>query len=329
MGKRKPVIVIGYLCTAFMGCFAFATSWIQVLEIRVIGWMGRGARGPVRDALLSESVPPEDHGKAFGFQSAMDTLGAIIGPLIALSLVGFWPLRRIFLIAFIPGAITVYIAIFILKDLPHQAQRSLRLWTSIRSVPSNYWVYLVAVGVFGLGNFAHTLLVFRAVKALTPRYGVVIARRAGIALYTFHNVLYAAVSYPAGVLGDRMDKRKLLAAGYALFGVMCLGFLAVDASLRGLVVLFALAGIYIGIVDGTERALAASLLPIERRNIGFGMLATVNSFGDLLSSMIVGFLWNRISFAWGFRYGGALTLAGAAALLFIPRPWPDARVSTP
>lgn len=117
VGKRKPILVAGYLVTAMMGSFAFVTAWWQLLVIRSIAWIGRGARGPVRDALLSESVPPEAHGRAFGFEGAMDTLGAILGPAIALSLVGVIALRHIFLIAFIPGAITVFIAWLVVQTL--------------------------------------------------------------------------------------------------------------------------------------------------------------------------------------------------------------------
>src|SRR6185437_14544504 len=141
--------------------------------------------------------------------------------------------------------------------------------------------------------FAHTLLILRAVKILTPHYGAVIAGKIGIGLYIFHNVLYAAVSYPAGALGDRINKSRLLAVGYALFGLLCLGFLFVGAHLAGLTALFAIAGIYIGIVDAMERALAADLLPLSQRGTGYGALATVNSIGDLLSSVVVGVLWNR------------------------------------
>jgi MFS family permease len=115
-----------------------------------------------------------------------------------------------------------------------------------------------------------------------------------------------------------MDKKRLLAVGYALFGVMCLGFLVANGSLTALVVLFAQAGLYIAIVDTIERALAASYLPADLRATGYGALATVNSFGDLLSSIIVGLLWSRVSIAAGFWYGAVLTLLGAAALIALP-----------
>jgi MFS family permease len=319
IGKRKPILVVGYLLTALMGSFGFVTAWWQLLAIRTVAWMGRGARGPVRDALLSESVPPEAHGRAFGFEGAMDTLGAIIGPAIALSLVGVLSLKHIFLIAFIPGAITVCIAVFVVRDLPRVRQLQQTLARSIRLLPRRYLRFVGAVSIFGLGNFAHTLLVLRAVTMLTPVYGQVSAERMGVGLYILHNVLYAVVSYPVGALGDRYKKRRILGAGYGLFALMCLSFLASRASLAWLILLFVLAGIYIGIVDSMERALAADLLPLSQRGIGYGVLATANSIGDLLSSVVVGFLWSHVSVASGFIYAAALTAGGAAALFAIPR----------
>ena len=318
VGRRKPILAVGYFVTAMMGSFGFVTAWWQMLVIRAIAWIGRGARGPVRDALLSESVPPEAHGRAFGFEGAMDTLGAIIGPAIALSLVGVIALRDIFFIAFIPGAITVFIALFVIQDRPRTPQQHLRMLASLRDLPPIFWRYVGAVGVFGLGNFAHTLLVLRAVSLLTPHYGSVVAGRYGIGLYILHNVLYAAVSYPAGALGDRVNKKTLLSVGYALFGMMCLLFMANPISITMLAFLFVLAGVYIGIVDAMERALAADLLPLERRGVGYGALATANSLGDLLSSIVVGQLWAHVSIAVGFGYGAVLTLLGALFLFLVP-----------
>lgn len=164
--------------------------------------------------------------------------------------------------------------------------------------------------------------VLRAVALLTPNYGAVEAGKVAIGLYIFHNVLYAAAAYPVGILGDRTSKKTLRGIGYAIFAVMCVGFLFVGASIIGLVALFGLAGIYIAIVDSMERALAADLLPLDRRGTGYGALATVNSFGDLTSSIVVGFLWTYMSVAAGFWYAAVLTFAGAIALWLTPRPQP-------
>jgi MFS family permease len=249
----------------------------------------------------------------------MDTLGAIIGPLIALSLLGTLTLRRIFLIAFLPGAVTVFLAIFGVQDVKRPPLPNLTIWSSLRSLPKAFWKYVAAVSIFGLGNFAHTLLVLRTVALLSPEMGAVTAGRYGIALFILHNVFYAAVSYPAGALGDRVNKRNLLAFGYALFGIMCLLFLLQSTNVAVLALLFAIAGIYIGMVDAMERALAADLLPVAQRGVGYGALATANSFGDLLSSICVGYLWSHVSFNAGFLYGAVFTLLGAGALLLIPR----------
>jgi MFS family permease len=121
-----------------------------------------------------------------------------------------------------------------------------------------------------------------------------------------------------GALGDRMNKKTLLAAGYAIFGAMCLLFLTGPANLPMLGVLFVLAGVYVGIVDAMERALAAGLLPNEQRGVGYGALATANSVGDLVSSVVVGLLWVHVSVAAGFGYAAVLTLAGAVLLVLVP-----------
>jgi len=314
IGKRKPILVVGYFLTAIMGSFGFVTAWWQMLAIRTIGWSGRGARGPVRDALLSESVPSEAYGRAFGFQTAMDTLGAIVGPAIALSLVGLLSLKHIFLVAFIPGAITMYIALFLIQDRPKARGVHRAFVRSIRALPQPFVSFVCAVSIFGLGNFAHTLLVLRAVAVLTPVHGQIAAQRIGVGLYMLHNVLYAAVSYPVGALGDRFKKRRILGAGYALYALMCLGFLVPRINLAWLTLLFVLAGVYIAIVDSIERALAADLLPLSQRGIGYGVLASANSIGDLLSSIVVGFLWTHVSVASGFVYAAVLTAGGAMAL---------------
>lgn len=318
IGRRKPVLGVGYAVTALLGTFAFVTAWWQMLVIRAVAWMGRGARGPVRNALLSESVPAAAHGRAFGFEGAMDTLGAVLGPAIALSLVGVLSLRHIFLIAFIPGIIAVLIAVFVLREVPRVPQPALRLGRSLRELPREFWRYARAVGVFGLGNFAHTLLVLRAVVVLTPSHGAVAAGRIAVALYILHNVIYAAASYPAGALGDRISKRGLLATGYALFAAMCVGFVVLPGTIVTLVVLFALAGIYIAIVDAMERSLAAGLLPTERRGVGYGALGMVNSIGDLVSSIAVGWLWTTVSVDAGFVYAALFTGAGAIMLGITP-----------
>jgi len=317
IGKRKPIIVVGYVMTAIKGLFAFTTNWYQVLFIRVFAWMGRGARGPVRDALMVDLLKPAHYGRAFGFHTAMDTLGAIIGPAIAFVLIGILSYRQIFLISFIPGFLSVACFILLVKEKKRKPDGKIKFWKSMKELPLNFKLFLFSVGVFGLGNFAHTLLILRATEILTPEYGKVAAISTAIGLYTLHNILYAGCAYPAGVLSEKFGKRTLLGLGYFLFALMCLGFILEPPKLWAMFVLFSFAGIYIALVDSMERALAGDLLPEHLRGTGYGVMSMINGVGDFISSFAVGLLWAKVSPTAGFVYAGFLTLIGGVVLFMV------------
>lgn len=318
LGKRKPFATIGYFLTALgVGSFALAFIWPQVLISRVIAWLGRGTREPPRDALLVDSTEPQYYGRVFGFHRGMDTLGAIAGPAIAFFLIKIMPLRPIFLVALIPSVISfLVIAIFVKegKKLKHNHDH---LVVSMRKLPANFRIFLIAVGVFGLGNFADTLLILRAIQILTPIKGVILAGSLAIALYTLHNVFYAAFSFPIGALADKIGKKKLLALGYFLIGVSSIGFIFTISNFIYLALLFLGSGIALAIIDALERTVAADLLPEDLRGTGYGTLSFVNGIGDFGSSSMVGFLWNAISPLVGFGYGAVLTIFGGFLLLFL------------
>lgn len=315
-GVRKPIAVTGYFVTAVAtASFGLATSWTHVLAGRVVGWFGRGIRTPVRDALLADSIPSEATGRAFGFERAADTLGAVAGPAVAFLLVGLLNYRQIFLLALVPGLVAVSAFAFLVRERARVVDHQLRFWSSLRDFPRPFRRFLIGVGIFGAGDFAHALLVLRASELLSPSLGLEQAARMVILLYTGHNILYALVSYPIGSLGDRMGKRGLLAAGYLLAAAMSLGFLLATPSIWYLVLLFAAGGTYIAAEDALEKAIAADLLPEEVRGTGFGLLATVNGLGDFLSSIVVGFLWTAISPAAGFLYAAILSVAGGLVIL--------------
>jgi MFS family permease len=309
------------------GIFALAWSWPLVLVGRAIGWFGRGVRGPLRDAMLAESVSQEDTGKAFGFHRAGDTLGAILGPLLAVLIIGqlesvpladpSQPFRLVFLLTVIPGVGSALAFALMVKERRRPANHELHFWASLRAFPRSYKRFLIGVGIFGLGDFAHTLLILRATELLTPEFGMTHAAQLAALLFTARNVFYALASYPIGALSDVIGRRSLLAAGYLSAAVMCLGFLLPVSSLWYLGVLFALAGTYIAVEDALEGAIAADLLPSEVRGLGYGMLGTVNDLGDLFSSIIVGTLWTYVSSAAGFGYAAVLGLVGALLVLRI------------
>jgi MFS family permease len=323
IGRRKPIAVLGYTITGLTtSLFGFATAWPQVLLARAAGWFGRGVRGPVRDAMLADAVPANARGKAFGFHRAGDTLGAITGPLIALGLITLLAgkeatqltYRQIFWITVIPGLLSAASFAWFVKECVHTANRQINLYHSIRNLPTRFKLFLVGVGVFGAGDFAHSLLTLRAVQMLTPVMGATQAGQIALILYTIHNILYASMSFPVGALADRVGKHGLLAAGYALAALMGVGWMIAAPSVWVLCVLFALGGVFIAAEDALEGALAADLLPEDMRGTGYGVLATVNGVGDFLSSIIVGLLWSTVDPLAGFAYATILFALGAIVI---------------
>jgi MFS family permease len=314
--KRKPIAVTGYALTALAtGSFAFAANWLFILAGRTGAWFGRGIRGPIRDAIMTDAIPQDARGKAFGFERMMDTLGAVLGPMVALWLITFAEYRTIFLLTLIPGMLAMLAFAFLVKERPRLIPANTRSFTlSVKELPGEYKKFLLAVGLFGMGDFSHTMLILRASQIFSadniPNAGAL-----AVSLYVAHNIIYAAMSYPAGALGDKFGKRNILIIGYALSVVMCIGFLLPMTQYWYLFLLFGIAGVYIAVEDSLERAVAADLVPSHLRGTGFGMLATVNGLGDFISSIVVGLLWSSVSPESGFIFAGILGAAGTLLLL--------------
>ena len=316
---RKPTGIVGYFATAITTFgYAFAQSWPAVLVLRAVGWMGRGSRGPSRDALLADGVRPEEHGRAFGFERAMDTLGAVLGPLCAGLLVGRIGARATIRWTLLPGlaaAIAFAVLVPAAKGKGEHHKDSIR--SSFLQVPKGFWPFLGGVFAHGIGDFAPTLLILRATQALTATYGTGRAAAIAVGLYTFHNFVDAAVTYPVGALGDRVGKRTLLAIGYGVGVLSYLGFIIEKLSVGVLAVLFGLAGIHDAFQQSLEKSATAEILPSAIRGSGFGVLAAVNGVGDLVSSVVVGALWSTVSPTAGFAY--AMFFAALGAVLVLPR----------
>lgn len=327
-GSRKTITVLGYVLTGgAKALFAIAYGWPLLFVGRVVAWFGRGIRGPLRDAMLAESVPPEARGRAFGFHRAGDTLGAIIGPLIAIVLLKLlgrtaadpsMPFRIIFVVTLIPGlASAVAFGVMV-----HETQRKgLRgnLWDSMASLPRSFWRFLVGVGLFGAGDYSHTLMILAATQLLSPSRGVIAAAEVAGLLYVVHNVFYALVSYPVGALSDRWGRRSLLTMGYGLGAVVAAGFALAfwhhTARILIIGILFALGGTFIAIQDAMEGAMTADLAPHkEKHGVAYGLTGTVNGVGDFLSSTIVGLVWTWHSPVAAFIYASVIMTLGAVAI---------------
>lgn len=286
--------------------------------MRTLGWGGRGLRSPLHDALLTNSVPASARGRAFGFDEAADTAGAVAGPLAALAIVSVLPrldgdmhaFNIVFWLAAVPGVLAAISIIVLVKERVHPILRGATFAGSLRLLPNSFGRYLAGVFVFGCGDFSHTLLIMYAVQSLTPHFG----KSAGviaIQLYALHNFFYAVGAYPAGVLADRFGKRRFLIAAYFLAALMNVLLIAFAPSILTLFLVFVIAGAAYAFQQSLERAIAADIAPIEVRSTGFGVLASVNGIGDLISSAIVGALWTAFSPTVAFSYAFIVTAAGA------------------
>jgi MFS family permease len=327
IGHRKPITVVGYFLTGVAkSIFALAYGWPLILVGRVVGWFGKGLRKPLRDALLTESVPPDARGKAFGFHRAGDTIGAIIGPLAGVLLLAWMqphatdasrPFRTIFLLTLIPGLGSGLAMLLMVRETRRRPSPA-KFWTAIRSLPKPYIRFLTGVGLFGMGDFAHTLMILAATQLLAPTHTLTRAAEIAALLYVVHNVVYAGASYPIGALSDKIGRRGLLAMGYVAGALTAAGlaaaFLKNWDSWQFLALLFALGGIYIAAEDALEGATTADLITAETRGTAFGVTAAVNGIGDFVASTLTGFLWTAVSPVVAFAWAGVLMLAGAVVV---------------
>jgi len=323
--RRRSVAVGGYATTAVLsaGIGAAGSVW-QVGLLRAGAWTARGLRVPARNALLADVVPASAYGRAYGFERAMDNLGAIVGPLLALGLVATVGVRWAIGLSVVPGLLAALAIVYAIRKAPAIARRDkvsirLRLRPVLRGRLGRL---LAAVAAFEVGNVAATLLILRATELLTPGHGARSATTLALTLYTGYNVAATLTSVPAGRVADRIGATgpvRVLAAGVVLFALAYAGFAVTGPSLLALVVPFVAAGVAIGCVETAEHAAVAALAPAAVRGSAFGVLAAVQSIGNLAASIVAGILWTAVSPAAAFGYLVAWMAVALTGLLFAGR----------
>jgi MFS family permease len=326
IGRRKRMIVLGYLFTGTgLSIFSIAGSWIPLLLGRMVSWFGKGIRGSLRDAMLSESVDPSVRGRAFGFHRAGDTVGAIVGPLAGIALLSFLPkttpdapFRTIFLLSLIPGLSAPLVFAWKVRETRRQPQPGMKLLASIRELPPRFRRFLLAVGLFGCGDFSPTLLTLAAATLLASAHAQVRAAQLAAVLYVIRNIIYAAAAYPIGWLADRTRKTPLLMAGYfcavLVSASMAALFIKGSATFPILAAVFTIAGIFAAAQDTLQGAIPPTLTSPEMRGTVYGTLGAVNGAGDLIASALVGTLWTAVSPVAAFAAATTLMLAGTLSV---------------
>lgn len=316
--ERRRLTAAGYALTAMgHGSFALASVWPAVAVARAVSWIARGGKAPARDSLLAASVTPSQLGRAFGLERAMDSIGAIAGPLLAAPLLVAVGYRWLFAVSMVPGLLAAIAVLAFVREAPRAVRVTTGLvapWRALVGTPGPFQRLLAGVGLYGLGNFSATLLVLHATEVLAD-HGRPAGPAAAVAvlLYAAHNAANALAAYPAGAVADRIGRRPVLIAGVALFGISCGLFALGPTGVMTLGVLFVAVGASTGLVETAQGAHAAELLAPEVRGRGFGVLGLVDGVGDLVSSVVVGTLFTVGGPSWGFAY--AALLAGAAVVV--------------
>jgi MFS family permease len=314
--NRKGLTVVGYSASAVGKLLLYlANAWGIVLGARVVDRLGKGIRTAPRDALIAESSVEGKRGSAFGLHRALDSSGAVVGVLLAyffFTRLAQGQYAPVFLWAIVPALIGV-VLLFFVREAKSKPVKTAQL-PSLRwnVLPRKLKAFLIVALVFTLGNSSNTFLLLRADKlGFSPATAIL--------LYLVYNVVYALVSYPAGRLSDKIGRKRLLVAGYAFYGLVYLGFALVNAPAQAWVLwaLFGLYGVYIGFTDGVEKALVSDLAPANIRATAIGLHATIVGIGLFPASLIAGQLWDRISPAAAFYFGGGTGLLAAIGLIFV------------
>jgi MFS family permease len=309
--RRRPLVASGYGLSALGKLIlALANAWPTVLVSRFTDRVGKGLRGPPRDAIIADDTTPANRGRAFGFHRAADTAGAVAGPLLGLALYDALGhrFRPLFWVAVIPAALSALL-VFAVRERPHPAGHQPRTW-SVDGLPARYWRVISIIGVFGLVNFPDTLLLLRAKDLGFDFSGVVV-------LYVLYNATYAAGSYPAGLVSDRLSRPLVVGCGLVVFAVAYLGFGLTTTSTWAWV-LFPLYGCYTALTDGVTRAWVADLVPPEVRGTALGIQAAVSGVGLLVAGVWAGLAWHGTGHVPFLVSGGIV--AGLAVVLLALGP---------
>lgn len=303
--RRRTTAVGGYISTAILSSLiGIASAPWQAGVFRVTAWTARGLRVPARNALLADLVPATAYGRAYGFERAMDNLGAICGPLLAMLLVVLVGMRGAILIAVVPGLLAAVAIIYAIRQTPRPTRRVAQpIQLRVRPVMQGpLGRLMLSISVFEVGNIAATLLILRATEVLTPSTGSETATLVTLVLYTGYNLAATLTSIVAGQLVDRWGAPWVLAGGIAGFALAYSSFAFGEAGLPLLVLGFGSAGIAIGCVETAEHAAVAMLAPTEVRGSAFGLLAAIQGFGNLAASSVAGLIWTLVAAPVAFWY---------------------------
>ena len=317
LGKRKPVLVCGYALAALTKVvFPLAPSIGWVFAARFIDRVGKGIRGAPRDALVADIAAPHLRGAAYGLRQSLDSVGAFIGPILAIVFMAAFAndIRAAMWVAVFPAFITVALLVFCLREPKHasaaHAAKPPLVLADVKRLPSRYWFIVVLGAVFTLARFSEAFLVLRA-QDVGLSWGYVPL------VMIVMNVSYAGFAYPAGIAADRMSHRSLLLAGLAVL-IAAAVVLAMAGTPIGALSGAALWGLHMAFTQGLFAKLVADVSPDVLRGTAFGIFNLLSGFALLLASAIAGVLWSAFGPTATFLTAAAFAALVAVGLLAFP-----------
>lgn len=312
--RRKPLVAAGYGISAVGKLLlALASSWQHVFVLKTIERSGKGIRSAPRDAIIAESASREGRGRGFGIHRALDSLGAVIGSILAYIL---WQSGMEFRTIFIVAGIVAFVALLPLISVrEREKSQACPLRSSLSSLSPNLGPFVLIASLFALGNFSYMFFILRAQEFFSGSMAI----GAPLLLYVLFNLVYTLFSIPSGTWSDRVGRKKVLTLGYALFALVALGFALVSTT-SGLVVLFALYGLVFAIVDGAERAFVSDLCQADVRGTGLGVYYGAVGVSAIGSGVVAGFLWQYQSPEVTFLFGALAALTASILLFKMKKP---------
>src|SRR5271166_4314823 len=309
--RRKPVVVAGYfIANAVKPLLAVVTAWPQILLIRFSDRLSKGFRAAPRDVMVAESVPKNRLGAAYGLIQSMDSAGAIAGPLVALVLLARFGIRSVFWAAAVPGALCVLVALVGIREIrrPERKAGAASTWSKDVSLklPARFYLVLIAVTLFSLGNSSDMFLVLRAQNVGIP---VALAPLLGLVF----NVTYTLGSWPAGWFSDHVSRRLVGSAGYVIFAAVYFVF-GRAPSTRAIWIAMAVYGLYYALTQPVLKALVVETVGQRVRGRALGIYFFVTSVATLAASLVTGELWKHYGAAIPFYVSAGMAVVAAGVL---------------
>lgn len=314
-GKRKPLVLLGYgLAALTKPLFPMATGISMVVTARLVDRFGKGIRGAPRDALIADVTSGDNRGAAFGLRQSMDTVGAVLGPLIAVVLLSYWvdDIRKVLWVAVIPAFLCVLLIIFGVTE-PANTAKAARLPITregLRRLGRPFWIVAMVGGFLSLARFSEAFLVLRGSQIGMSNAHVPL-------LMVVMSLVYSLSAYPVGLLADRMSRRGLLALGMIALAIADIA-LACVMSPTGVYIGVAVWGLHMGLTQGLLSAMVADATPADYRGTGFGVFSLISGLALLVASTVAGFMWDRLGSHLTFETGAALSLVTLLAVALLP-----------